>query len=138
VSIVAASALGAVRPAGADPPPATTPAPVVVDVDHRDRATLPDLSPSTPEPLPTVMPITAAPAPPATAFEATHTVTAGEHLWSIAAATVAARAGRTVEALSPAEIAPYWRLVVERNRDRLRSGNPSLLYAGEVIELPPL
>jgi len=159
VSIVAAGALGAVRPAGADPPPATTtPAPVVVDVDHRDRATLPDPPPSTREPLPQpsgtvpsakvppvppvvpvvpVVPVTPTPGPPAPAPEATHTVKAGEHLWSIAAATVAARAGRSVDAVSPAEVAPYWRRVVEGNRGRLRSGDPSLVYPGEVVELPP-
>ncbi|HMG25443.1 MAG TPA: hypothetical protein VKH36_01370 [Acidimicrobiia bacterium] len=150
VSIVAASALGAARPAGADPPPATTtPAPVVVDVDHRDRATLPDLPPPTTEPLPRatvppvvpvvpVVPVTPPPTAPAPRPEATHTVTAGEHLWSIAAATVAARTGRSAETLSPAEVAPYWGRVVEDNRDRLRSGNPSLVYPGEVLELPPL
>jgi len=150
VSIVAAGALGAASPAGADPPPSTTtPAPVVVDVDHRDRATLPDLPPSMPEPrprgtvppvvpVPPLLPVTPAPAPIAPASEATHAVTAGEHLWSIAAATVAARNGRPAETLPAAEVAPYWRRVVERNRDRLQSGNPSLVYPGEVVELPPL
>jgi len=28
--------------------------------------------------------------------------------------------------------------VVELNRTRLRSGNPNLVYPGEVVELPPL
>jgi hypothetical protein len=157
VSIVAASALGAVRPAGANPPPTTSaPAPVVVDVDHRDRSTLPDLPPSTartgrsadPTPATTgplvvpVVPVTPAPAPlasspPSPASEATRTVSAGEHLWSIAASTVAVRTGRSVEALSPADIAPFWARLVERNRSRIRSGNPSLVYPGEVVELPP-
>src|SRR5262249_26420304 len=44
VSIVAASALGAARPAGADPPPTTTaPAPVVLEIDHRGHSSSPDL-----------------------------------------------------------------------------------------------
>jgi hypothetical protein len=47
VSIVAASALGAARPAAAGPPPPTGPArpPVVIDLDHRDRSELPHLPP---------------------------------------------------------------------------------------------
>jgi hypothetical protein len=161
LSIVAAGALGAARPAGADPPPTTTaPAPVVVELDHRDRATLPDLPPaaartghgvdpppptSAPpvvpvDPVVPVVPVTPAPAPraaaPAPAPDTTHTVTAGEHLWSIAAATVAARTGRSVPDLSPADVAPFWVRLVERNRDHVRSGNPSLVYPGEVLELP--
>ncbi|HYV59552.1 MAG TPA: hypothetical protein VFA62_05735, partial [Acidimicrobiia bacterium] len=99
VSIVAAGALGAVRPAGADPPPNTTaPAPVAVDLDHRDRSTPPDLPPVTArtghavDPVPStsapsvvpavpvgpVEPVTPPPAPPvpapAPALSMTHTV----------------------------------------------------------------
>jgi len=172
VSIVAAGALGAVRPAAADPPTTTAPAPVVVDVDHRDRASLPDLQPATartgrrvdpppstvgrpaetaplppapaappvPPPLPAppaapVVPLVS-PSPPAPAAQNTHTVSRGEHLWSIAAMTTAARAGRPVESLSPADVAPFWARLVERNRARLRSGDPSLVYPGEDLELP--
>ena len=135
VSIVAAGALGAARPAAADPPPTTTaPAPVVVDIDHRDRATRPDVPPATAR-TPAAAPVVpVAPSAPATA--ATHTVTLGDNLWSIAAATIAVRSGRSVEDLSPADIAPYWARLVERNRARVRSGNPSLVYPGEVLELP--
>jgi hypothetical protein len=153
LSIVAASALGATRPAGADPPPTTTAPPaVVVDADHRDRSTLPDLpaatartgrvaAPSSAGTVPPVLPplpLDPAPTAPARVPDATHTVMAGEHLWSIAAATVAARTGRSVEALAPADIAPFWVRLVERNRARVRSGDPSLVYPGEVVELPPL
>lgn len=161
VSIVAASALGAARPAGADPPPTTTTsAPVVVEVDHRPRAGRPDLPPSAARtgrgvhpPPPTVAPpigtapVLPAPAPPVPPVpevppsvpspDGTHTVRPGEHLWSIAAATVAARTGRSADALSPADIAPFWKRLVERNRGHLRSGNPDLVYPGEVLELPP-
>src|SRR5262249_62155547 len=105
--------------------------------------------PPTPAPLPRaawprvvpavrVVPAPPPPTAPAPRPEATHTVTAGEPLWSIAATTVVARTGRSAETLSPAEVAPYWGRVVEDNRDRLRSGNPSLVYPGEVLELPPL
>lgn len=48
VSIVAATVLGVGRPAAADPPPPTSPASaaVVVDVDHRDPASVPSRPPS--------------------------------------------------------------------------------------------
>jgi hypothetical protein len=178
VSIVAATALGTGRPAAADPPPTTSPAsaPVVVDVDHRDPASVPSRPPSgvrtgqavDSPPAPTVQPtgtlsppptttplvpptapppvVTTTPAepvapadpPPAPAAGTTHTVTGGEHLWSIAATRVASASGRASADLSPADIAPYWLRVVELNRQRLRSGNPNLVYPGEVVELPPL
>jgi hypothetical protein len=163
VSIVAATTLGAARPAAADPPPATGPAvaPVVVAADHRDRSTLPELPPASvrtgrgvePLPAPSAPPIEPAPAPwpvapvvppapaappPASQSGATYTVTTGEHLWSIAAARVAASSSLAADDLSPADIAPYWLRVVETNRAGLRSGNPNLVYPGETIELPPL
>lgn len=171
VSIVAASALGAARAAAADPPPrSTVPAPVVVDLDHRDRATLPngppahvrtgrvhDAPPATtpvpapepgilPSPPPSTATITASPLPPTTPAtpppasptSTVHVIVSGEHLWSIAADRVAAGTGRPVSHLTPADIAPYWRRVVELNRSRLRSGNVSLVYPGETVDLPPL
>lgn len=173
VSIVAATALGVGRPA-ADPPPTTSPAsaPVVVDVDHRDPASVPSRPPSgvrtgqvvdsrpaptvpptgTTSPPPTTAPLVPPTAPPpvvpvmppapaapsaAPAAGTTHTVTRGEHLWSIAAARVSSATGKPPTDVSPAEIAPYWLRVVELNRHRLRSGNPNLVYSGEVVELPP-
>ena len=164
VSIVAATALGVGRPAAADPPPTTSPAsaPVVVDVDHRDPARVPSRPPSTVRtgqavdsppgptvpptgttfPPPTTAPLVAPTAPPPVApvpppAGATHTVTSGEHLWSIAAGQVATATGKAPADLSPADVAAYWLRVVELNRHRLRSGNPNLVYPGEVVELPP-
>ncbi|MFP3882670.1 MAG: LysM peptidoglycan-binding domain-containing protein [Actinomycetota bacterium] len=52
----------------------------------------------------------------------------GDHLWKISARQVDGGAG---------EIAPYWRRVVEVNTPRLRSGDPDLIYPGEIVELPP-
>ncbi len=178
VSIVAATALSVGRPAAAEPPTTTSPAPapVVVDVDHRDPARVPSRPPSSVRtghavdspPVPTVPPtgttspppstaplapptapppvapvgpaVPPAPAtpPPAPAAGATHTVTGGEHLWSIAADQVATASRKAPADLSPADVAPYWLRVVELNRHRLRSGNPNLVYPGEVVELPPL
>jgi hypothetical protein len=172
VSIVAMTALGVGRPAAADspPPPSTAPAPVIVDVDHRDPARVPSRPPSSvrtgqavesppaptvpltgttfppttttaplaPPPVVPIVPVAPAAPPPATAAGTTHTVTGGEHLWSIAAGQVATATGKPQADLSPADVAPYWLRLVELNRHRLRSGNPNLVYPGEVVELPPL
>jgi hypothetical protein len=46
--------------------------------------------------------------------------------------------GKSPADLALADIAPYWLRVVEINLPRLRSGNPNLVYPGEVVELPPL
>ncbi len=54
-------------------------------------------------------------------------VAPGDNLWRIA--------DRRLDGDGP--VAPYWRRVVEENRDRIRSGNPDLIYPGEVIRLPP-
>lgn len=65
-------------------------------------------------------------ATPAEAQVATVVVERGDHLWKISA--------RHVEPGVP--IAPYWREVIEVNLPRLRSGDPDLIYPGEVVELP--
>jgi hypothetical protein len=149
VSIVAASALGAARPVGADPPPTTVaaPPPVVIDLDHRDPSTpstgppasvrtgrSPEAEPPaetvpTSLPPPTTSPVAPPAPPPPSPAGARHTITPGEHLWSIAAAYLGA--------VDAAETAPYWRRLVEHNRSRLRSGDPDLVYPGEVVEFPP-
>jgi resuscitation-promoting factor RpfA len=157
VSIVAVSAFALTRSAAADPSPPTNaaPPPVVVDLDHRDRSsTAHGPAPtartgrSSSAPSPTVLPSPqsapatppAAPAtPPPTSFAGGHhVITPGEHLWSIAARHLAAGTSRSSADLIAADIAPYWRRVVQHNRSRLRSRNPNLVYPGEVIELPPL
>lgn len=53
----------------------------------------------------------------------------GDHLWKISA--------RHLEEVAPkAKVAPYWREVIDVNTPHLRSGNPDLIYPGEVVELP--
>ncbi|MCU1429976.1 MAG: hypothetical protein JWL83_3976 [Actinomycetia bacterium] len=64
-----------------------------------------------------------------------YTVVPGDNLWHIAAARLAA-ANRRVP--TDEEIAPYWQRVVAANRSTLRSGDPNLIFAGELVTLPPL
>jgi nucleoid-associated protein YgaU len=61
------------------------------------------------------------------------TVAPGDHLWGIAERTLAAQLGR---APTDAEIAPYWSRLIEANRDRLATGDPDLIFAGQVFRLP--
>lgn len=64
---------------------------------------------------------------------AAHTVVAGDHLWGIAEARLRAAWEREP---TEAETAAYWREVIAANRARLVSGDPDLVFPGEVIELP--
>lgn len=58
------------------------------------------------------------------------TVEKGDHLWKISATHL--------DRYSPDQpVAPYWVEVIEVNTPHLRSGDPDLIYPGEVIELPP-
>jgi hypothetical protein len=60
----------------------------------------------------------------------------GDCLWSIAEATLAAARGRPP---TTQEVAPYWLRLIEANRARLPDpDNPSLIFPGEVLDLPPL
>ena len=70
-----------------------------------------------------------------TAVRSTHEVVAGDHLWSIAADHLARN---RPDSPGESEIARYWRRVIDANRDRLRSGDPDLIFPGELIELPPI
>jgi hypothetical protein len=96
----------------------------------------PTTAPLVPPAVPITPPAPATP-PPAPTEGATHTVARGEHLWSIAARQVATATRKPPSDLAPADIAPYWLRVVEVNRPRLRSGNPNLVFPGEVVDLPP-
>jgi hypothetical protein len=61
------------------------------------------------------------------------TVQTGDNLWSIS------RRQLTIEFGSPPgneQIARYWRRVIEINRHSLISGNPDLIYPGEVLTMP--
>lgn len=64
---------------------------------------------------------------------ATEVVEKGDHLWGISASHLE---GQLTRAPNPAEVTPYWRDVIEVNRDRLRSGDPDLIFPGETVVLP--
>ncbi len=59
------------------------------------------------------------------------TVESGDHLWKISARHL----NKTETGLA---IAPYWQRVVELNLPTLRSGDPDLIYPGELVTLPDL
>jgi hypothetical protein len=83
-------------------------------------------SPSTPGPHPT----------PSTepSWTRVHIVVPGDNLWLIARAEMSRASG--TDQPTDAQIAPYWRRVIAANRTTLRSGNPSLIFPGEVVALP--
>ena len=57
----------------------------------------------------------------------------GDHLWKIARRRLEEVIGAAV---TSRQIAAYWRSLIDHNIDRLRSGDPDLIYPGEVIVLP--
>lgn len=100
-------------------------------------ATAPAPSPAPPYPPGAESaPAPAVPPPEATAGDgpASTTVVPGDNLWLISERALAGALGRPP---SEREVASYWRLVIDENRDRLRSGDPDLIYPGEVVVLPP-
>lgn len=58
----------------------------------------------------------------------------GDHLWKISEHRLGEVLGRDPE---DAEVSPFWRAVIDSNVDRLRSGDPDLIYPGEEVFLPP-
>jgi hypothetical protein len=63
-----------------------------------------------------------------------HVVVPGDNLWRIARAELVARGD---PAPTDETVARYWRAVIAANRATLRSGDPNLIFAGEVVALPP-
>jgi nucleoid-associated protein YgaU len=57
----------------------------------------------------------------------------GDHLWKISQSRLEQVLSRAAE---PDEVEPLWRSVIDANRQRLRSGDPDLIYPGETILIP--
>ncbi len=57
----------------------------------------------------------------------------GDHLWKLSEQRLLGTLGREPE---DSEVSPYWRTVIDTNRDNLRSGDPDLIYPGEEVDLP--
>ncbi len=61
-------------------------------------------------------------------------VASGDNLWLIAERHLESVLG---EAPTDSETATYWSHLIAANRSRLRSGNPDLIYPGEIVLCPP-
>jgi nucleoid-associated protein YgaU len=77
----------------------------------------------------------ATPATPAERPPATWTVKAGDCFWSIAEDVLQQAWGR---APTDAEIVPYWRALIDANRQALADkGNADLIFPGQMFAVPP-
>lgn len=124
VAVVTASLVVPSTAARAAPPPSTT---QVRDGRAGGLASLPAAG----------VPPPGAPAPAAPpAVDARVVVAPGDSLWELAARQLASASGRARTDVADAEIAPYWVAVCDRNRATLASGDPDLLFPGEVVTMP--
>ena len=63
----------------------------------------------------------------------TLTVRPGDHFWGLAERQLEAAWGRPVTA---AEVAPYWRMLIDANQSRISSGNPNIIFPGQTFTAP--
>jgi nucleoid-associated protein YgaU len=73
--------------------------------------------------------VTSQPVPPT--GSASVVVGEGDHLWKISARHLGPEADN-------GDIGPYWGEVIDVNTPRLLSGDPDLIFPGEVVELPAI
>ena len=67
---------------------------------------------------------------------ATHVVRRGDSLWTIATEHLATTRGVSADAVPQLEVAEVWRAIVNLNVSSLSSGDPNLIYPGEIVQLP--
>lgn len=105
--------------------------PVTADPPARapDETTITDETPPLLTPIRTPPPVATV----AVEQSQAYTVANGDNLWAIAATHI-----ESVVDGDPSvpEVTEYWLRVVTANRDTLRSGDPNLIYPGEIVALP--
>ena len=69
---------------------------------------------------------------------ASYQVMSGDNLWSISKRHLAVSRERSSKEFGNRKIAAYWLRVIAANAPRLVSGDPDLVYPGEMIVLPPV
>ncbi|MDX2345182.1 MAG: LysM peptidoglycan-binding domain-containing protein [Acidimicrobiia bacterium] len=153
-ALTASIAVAPISPALAEPPP---PPPVVFDItsdgipvphirsvhkttdtvgtteSHQETTPLPPAAEVVPAPVPTIL---LTPVARTTAVETAatdHTVESGDSLWLIADRHVRAAVG---DAATTFTVTMYWRQVIDANHGTLRSGDPNLIFPGEIVLLP--
>jgi nucleoid-associated protein YgaU len=66
--------------------------------------------------------------------EPTWTIRPGQHFWAVAEHVLTETWGRPP---TPAEVVPYWKKLIEANRERLSDrNNPDLVFPGQVLVIP--
>jgi len=78
------------------------------------------------------------PQPPEAPAARSHRAAEGDNLWTISRDHLARVTNRRSSELSDHEIASYWLRVVAVNRTSLQSGDPDVIFPGELIMLPPV
>jgi hypothetical protein len=135
VAIVGSVAAASVIPAGAaghraphlpagEEPVVRSPA-ANIDANRAPPPTAP--SPVAPAPV-APAPVASAPLP-----ARTYEVRAGDNLWRISRGELVIRGNAQPD---DSTIARYWQAVIAANRTTLRSGNPNLIFPGELVALP--
>jgi nucleoid-associated protein YgaU len=123
--------------------PGTIPPPTAGPVEFVDPAYVPTPAGSADIPAstgPIDPPAASTDPPPAPTGTATPdptevTVRSGDSMWILATRHLEAIRGHSP---TEGEVGPYWIRMVEANRHHIRSGDPDLIFPGEVLKLPPL
>lgn len=74
--------------------------------------------------------------PPSAPATSVYVVRTGDNLWTIAAHHLAKREEVPAAQISVADVAGFWRELVELNASSLASGDPNVIFPGETIALP--